>query len=351
MDLRMHYAGLDVHKKTISYCVRRADGRIVQEGMITASREAIDVWRSKLPAPWIAGMEATMFTSWIYDHLTAGGGQVKVAHSAMLKAIVSGKRKNDAIDARKIADLLRCDYFPECHMVGRELRDRRRVLRYRNLLVRQVVRMKNRAGSLLMETGIPYNKKKLHQKRYFAALLKELAPEMPESLPYLLGLNRGSIEFLDAMDRQLMKMLRQDLLLRERVERLCTIPGVGPVVALSWVLEVGEVERFSSVKKVISYCGLCSAEISSAGQQQRSPISKQRNKHLQSVLVEAAHLAPRYHPDLALVYEREKQRGNRNRATLAVARKLAAYLFAVDRGQRPYRKEGPPPATPALRAA
>ena len=160
-------------------------------------------------------------------------------------------------------------------------------------------------------------------------------------------MNRGSIEFLDAMDRQLMKMLRRDFLLRQRMERLSTIPGAGPVVAL----EVGEVERFSSVKKVISYCGLCSAEISSAGQQQRSPISKQRNKHLQSVLVEAAHLAPRYHPDLALVYEREKQRGNRNRATLAVARKLAAYLFAVDRGQRPYRKEGPPPATPALRAA
>ena len=81
-------------------------------------------------------MEATIFTSWIYDHLARDGGQVKVAHSAMLQAIVASKRKNDRIDARKISDLLRCDYFPQCHMVGRELRDRRRVLRYRNLMVR-----------------------------------------------------------------------------------------------------------------------------------------------------------------------------------------------------------------------
>jgi len=144
-----------------------------------------------------------------------------------------------------------------------------------------------------------------------------------------------------------MKMLRRDFLLRQRMERLSTIPGAGPVVAL----EVGEVERFSSVKKVISYCGLCSAEISSAGQQQRSPISKQRNKHLQSVLVEATHLAPRYHPDLVLVSEREKQRGNRNRATLAVARKLVAYLFAVAADEGPTGKKGRAPTIPAPRAA
>jgi transposase len=75
---------------------------------------------------------------------------------------------------------------------------------------------------------------------------------------------------------------------------------------------------------------------SSAEVSKRMPISKQRNKHIQSVLIEAAKLAPRYHPDLALVYEKEKQKGNANRATLAVARKLVAYLLAVDRGQRDF---------------
>jgi hypothetical protein len=66
---------------------------------------------------------------------------------------------------------------------------------------------------------------------------------------------------------------------------------------------------------------------------QRTPLSKQRNKHLQTTLIEAAKMAPGYSPNLAHLYDREKQRGNANRATLAVARKLVAYLMAVDRGQ------------------
>jgi len=146
------------------------------------------------------------------------------------------------------------------------------------------------------------------------------------------------------MDRQLLRTLEQDSLLKQRVKRLMTIPGVGPVLALTWALEIGDIRRFASVKNVVSYCGLCGAERSSAGKQQRTPISKQRNKHLQTMLVEAAKLAPRYHPELALIYEKEKQRGNWNRATLAVARKLAAYLLAVDRGERNFE-----PTAPGLR--
>src|SRR5260370_19620242 len=65
----------------------------------------------------------------------------------------------------------------------------------------------------------------------------------------------------------------------------------------------------------------------------RTPLSKQRNKHLQTVLIEAAKMAPRNSPELAMVYEQEKQKGNANRATLAVARKMVAYLVAVDRRQ------------------
>jgi len=83
-------------------------------------------------------------------------------------------------------------------------------------------------------------------------------------------------------------------------------------------------------------CGLCGDEKSSADKVMRTPLSKQRNKHIQRVLVEAAKLAPRHDHNLALVYEREKQKGNANRGTLAVARKMVAYLLAVDRGQRDF---------------
>jgi len=100
---------------------------------------------------------------------------------------------------------------------------------------------------------------------------------------------------------------------------------------LTWVLEIGELDRFSSSRHAISYCGLCSAQHESAGKEQRGPISKQRNKHLQTTLIEAAKLAPRWNEQLALLHEKELARGNRNRATLAVARKLVEFMMAVDR--------------------
>jgi len=124
-----------------------------------------------LPQPWTVAMEATIFTGWIYDHLLPHAQQVKVAHPLMLRVIAAAKKKNDRIDAGKIADCLRCDFLPECHMAPTPIRDRRRTLRYRHLLVRQMVQMKNRISGLLMETGVSYNKQRLHKVRYFHELL------------------------------------------------------------------------------------------------------------------------------------------------------------------------------------
>jgi hypothetical protein len=135
--------GLDVHKKTISYCVKDVSGRIHLEGTILATRMDLDRWMKTLPQPWTAAMEATIFSGWIYDHLKPHAAAVKVAHPLMLRAIVAAKKKNDRIDAHKIADCLWCDFLPESYMASPEIRERRRTLRYRNLLVRQLVQMKN----------------------------------------------------------------------------------------------------------------------------------------------------------------------------------------------------------------
>jgi transposase len=327
----MHYVGLDIHKKTISFCVKLADGTIVKEGNIVANRASLDRWMAGLPKSWMAAMEATMFTSWIYDHLRPHAVEVKVANPSMLKAISASKRKNDQIDAAKIADLARANLLPECYMAPSGIREARRRLRYRNLLVKQMTMTKNKVSAMLMECGIEYNKEKLHQKKYFGQLL-ETGKFMPESLPPLLRLSRTMVESFSKMEKQLVKSLEKDAGLQVRVARLMTIPGVGPITALSWALETGEIARFHNYKQAVSYCGLCGAEISSGGKQQRTPISKQRNKQLQTVLIEAAKLGPRHNPELAALHAKKLQEGgDHNQATLAVARKLVAWLLAVDR--------------------
>lgn len=139
---------------------------------------------------------------------------------------------------------------------------------------------------------------------------------------------------LQKTDYALLSSLQRDPLLADRIKRLKTVPGVGPVTAVTWALEMGDVSRFRSIKQAISYCGLCGDEKSSADKVMRTPLSKQRNKHIQRVLVEAAKLAPKQDHELALVYEKEKQKGNANRATLAVARKMVTWLLAIDRRER-----------------
>jgi hypothetical protein len=86
----MCYVGLNVRKKTISYCVKDVSGRIHLAGSIRATRIDLDRWMKILPQLWMAAMEATVFTGWIYDHLKPHAAALKVAHPLMLPAIAAG---------------------------------------------------------------------------------------------------------------------------------------------------------------------------------------------------------------------------------------------------------------------
>lgn len=322
MFLFSYYVGLDVHRKSISFCLKRADGTMVKEGKIASTREAIAEWARTFDGPWCCGLEATIGSHWIYEQLKQYAAQVQMANPAKLKAISAAKRKNDALDARTLADLLRCHLFPACYVPPLEYESLRCYLRERALLVRARVMFKNKTAGLLIERGILYETKKLHGKRYFAALLEAHATLLIDLKP-LLAFNRTQIEQLEQMDNIIVRQLVCDPLLKERIERLKSIDGVGDLTALTWAVEVGEPSRFPNERHAISYCGLCAAERESAGVQKRGPLSKQRNRFLQTTLIEAAHLATAHNAKLRAIYETECQRGPKNRATLEVARRLA----------------------------
>lgn len=324
-----HCIGLDIHKRTVVFCEKTPAGKTVERGTIAAQRPELVAFAQSRKKPWIGAMEATLFSGWVYDTLAPYAVELHVGHPLRLKAL--SKNKNDRIDAKMLADLLRADLFPSCHMAPPEVRELRRIIRYRNFLVTQATRMKNKTSGLLMEVGAQYDKKKLHGKKYFSELLGSLE-EIPASVRDLLQMTRTSLEIFTDAQRQLVKALKQQPALSGRVELLKSIGGVGDIVALTWALEIDDPNRFSSVKKAQSYCGLCSAQHESAGKQWRAPLSKERNPHLQTVIIEAAKLAPSKHRHLERVHTAALERGyNRNRATLAVARKLVAYLLAVDK--------------------
>ena len=167
----MYYIGLDVHKKTISYCVKDVSGQIHSEGTIPATRPDLDTWMKTLPQPWTAAMEATIFTGWIYDHLLPHAAALKVAHPLMLRAIAAAKKKNDRIDARQDRRLPALRFSSGVlHGFDRDPRAAAHAA-VSEPAGPPTVQLKNKIARLLMETGVSYNKQKLHKVGYFRSLL------------------------------------------------------------------------------------------------------------------------------------------------------------------------------------
>ena len=161
----MNDAGLDIHKKSISCCVRQTDGHHYpgeHDHSDPSSTGRVDAATVATMDGRHGGHAVHRMYLWPSGIGRGDGERGASGHAA---AIAAGKKENDRMDARKIADLLRRNFIPECHMASREIRDRRRVLRYRNLLVRQAVQMKNKVSGLLMKAGVPYNQQKVHQKK------------------------------------------------------------------------------------------------------------------------------------------------------------------------------------------
>ena len=341
MNQAYHYIGLDIHKRTVAFCEKRADGKKIASGTFHTDHPSAVQWASERTTPWIGGMEATLFTGHLYDVLEPFAVELLVGHPARIKAISTAKHKNDSADAETLSNLLRADLFPKCYMASSQVRALRRQLRFRNFLVRQAVNMKNRTTGILMETGVTYDARRIHGKRYFEELLGSL-DEVPGSVRELLRTSRVGLEMFQEAQKKLLNALVTHDDLCVRVARLMTIPSVGEITALTWALEIDDPMRFSNLKKAQSYCGLCSGQNESAGKNKNGPLSKQRNPNLQTCLIEAAKLAPRWNPQLKAVHTNSlAQDKNRNRATCAVARKLVAFLMAVDKSGKDFEARTP----------
>ena len=112
----------------------------------------------------------------------------------------------------------------------------------------------------------------------------QLKLHVPPMVRPLLKLSRETIECCQKTEYALVSSLQRDPMLADRIKRLRTVPGVGPITALTWALEIGNVSGFRTIKQAISQCGLCGDERSSADKAMRMPLSKQRNKHIQRTL-------------------------------------------------------------------
>jgi transposase len=268
-------------------------------------------------------MESTGNCQWFVEMATTAGHDVWVGDAAKIRASDSRQQKHDRRDAALILKLLLEGRFPRIWIPSGEEKDLRQLLIHRYKLVRLRAQVKNELQHLAMNQGIT-KKRKLWSKAG-EKVLREL-PLRTWGSRRREDLFRVR-EMLDAQIAPLDQAVAEAAEKEEKARLLMTQPGVGPITAMAYVLTMGDVNRFQRGKQVASYLGLIPREYSSGGHQRFGSISKQGNRFLRMLLVEAAQVAVRCDPQMRNEYLHRCHRKAKGVAKVAAARKLAIRLY------------------------
>jgi transposase len=306
-------------------------GECGERKLVHVSGEA-KVFYRQLAAPALIGMEATGNCHWLVDLLGELGHELWVGDAAAIRASYVRQQKRDKRDAAHILKLLVEGRFPRIWMPSSEVRDLRQLLLHRYKLVMIRARVKNELQPLCLNKGVQ-RKHKLWTKAGQQVLrelpLKVWASRRRDDLLGLMAMLDQQIEPLDMAVKAEAQRDKMALLLQ-------TQPGVGPITALAYVLTMGDVTRFPRGKQVASYLGLIPREHSSGGRQHLGAISKQGNRMLRMLLVEAATTTVRLDPAFKKEYLHRCHQKPKAVAKVAAARKLAVRLYWMLRTEKPY---------------
>ena len=308
-----------------------ATGEIGEQKLVHGTGEAEKFYR-QLPAPTRIGMEATGNCQWFVEMATAAGHEVWIGDAAKIRASDVRQQKHDRRDADLLLKMLREKRFPRIWTPSSEQRDLRQLLIHRYKLVRLRAQAKNGLQHLAMNQGV---QKKRH-------LWSKKGQKLLQELPLRPWASRRRTDLTSVMkllDQQIQSL---DLAVAEAAEKdpqarlLMTQPGIGPVTSLAFVLTMGDVSRFPRGKQVASYLGLIPREYSSGGHRRYGPISKQGNRFMRMLLVEAAQGAVRCDPQFRSEYLHRCHQKPKGVAKVAAARKLAIRLYWMLRTQKAY---------------
>ena len=333
----MYYAGIDLHRKTSYISVVDEKGKQIAKRNLSSKLSEVLTFLGDLKDMPKIVIESSSAWYWLYDGLVEQGYEVVVSNPKKTKAIASAKIKNDKLDAHMLAQLLRVDLVATVYVSDQETRGLKELLRHRARLVRDTTRMKNRIHNLLAKNNLRppvgglFTKKGLE----FVAQI-ELPPHHQGPLHNYLWhyqLLKESIEPLD-------KKVREKAKDNPQAQLLMSLPGVGPVVALTLLAEIGDISRFPSPRRLASYAGLVPSLDSSGGKDRLGSITKQGSPWMRWALVESAQAVARMKKARLNIYFRKRLvRAGYKKAIVATAHRLLTFAFYVLRNQRPYQEQ------------
>ena len=283
-------------------------------------------------------VESTM--NWIpfYENLESLGCKVALSNPLQTKAIASARIKNDKVDSRILADLLRTNLLPTAYIQPRHIRDLKELVRERAHFVQMRTQIKNKIHSVLFKTNYRHQFTNLYGKAGMAWLenldLRDI---------YRQELNRyiGTLKHLNGQIDKISLIIENTAKLDFDCKLLMTIPGISYYSALMIKSEIGDISRFRSAAKLCSYAGLNPSTYASADKIRTGRITKRGSKWLRKTLIDSVTSGSRHPNRIAATYRRLKRNKGTGKAKVAAARKLCTVIFAMLSDQQPYKDFAP----------
>ena len=286
------FVGLDYHQNSVQVCAMDRSGRVL------SNRKCPNHWRVIARAARDGGhvaaaLEAGTGAADLAEELARRAGwQVSLAHPGYVRRMKQNPDKTDFSDARMLADLVRVGYLPRVWLAPREVRELRRLVRYRDQLARERRAVKLRVRALLREQRIQAPPGLGRWSRAWLAWL-EGAPLSGQGR-WVAGQHLSHLAWLKerlcAVEARLAALTKEDPV----VERLVALRGVGPVTAWWLRAEVGEFSRFRTGKQLARFCGLSPRNASSGARQADAGLIRAGNPQLRACLIQAAHTLIRF---------------------------------------------------------
>ncbi|HEX2711961.1 MAG TPA: IS110 family transposase [Candidatus Acidoferrales bacterium] len=345
----MEYIAFDAHKHYTVASVEHPTGEVAQEVRLPHQRGAI----RKFLAQWTPGSSVAVETVgnwyWLVDEIEAAGMVPRLVHARKAKLMLGMINKTDKLDVRGLNRLQRAATLPTVWIPSADMRDQRDLPRTRMVLVRTRTRLKNRIHATLAKYALTVTDvSDLFGKQGRALLTGRLAQLPPHThfatdhlLEQLEALDKQIAEFEDRMHRVFGKT--------PALDRLMSLPGVGFILGIVILLEVGDVHRFPNAEHLAAYAGTTPRVSASGGKIRFGQLRPDVNHYLKWAYMEAAEVVCRHRGHwpqrhVSQLYARLCHRKNHDKAIGAVARHLAEATYWIltkeERYREPKRRPG-----------
>jgi len=328
------YAGIDLHSNNIYLgVIDRNNERLFNKRLpnkLDIIKKALLPYKKALIG---VAVESTFNWYWLVDGLQDAGYKMHLANPSAIKQYEGIKHRDDKSDAFWLAQMLMLGILPEGYIYPKDQRSTRDLLRRRLLYVQQrtahILSVKSMASRSLGETISTRQIKKLKPQEAHTLFTQE---HLKLACRHALA----TIDFLSSQVKSIEKEIMKHVKLKPEFASLLTMPGIGDILGLTIMLEVGDIHRFKRAGNYASYCRCVKSENISNEKKKGSGNRKNGNKYLAWAYVEAAHFAIRFHPKAKRFYDRKASRTNNTVARKALANKMARASYYIMRDQVAY---------------